>query len=117
MKKQVHKHQYGATIVWTGNRGTGTSQYRAYERSHTIAIEGKAVIAGSSDPLFSGDKTKHNPEDLLVAALSGCHLLCYLHACAEEGVIVTAYMDRAMGTMVETEDGGGHFTEVRLNPA
>jgi organic hydroperoxide reductase OsmC/OhrA len=112
----MHKHEYSATIAWTGNKGTGTSHYRAYERSHTITIANKPVIAGSSDPAFRGERKKHNPEELLVASLSACHLLSYLHVCAEEGVIVTGYSDNATGTMLETEDGGGHFTEVRLNP-
>lgn len=94
----------------------GTSNYRAYERSHTISAENKNEILASSDPVFRGDKTKHNPEELLLAALSGCHLLSYLHLCAVAGVVVTGYTDHATGTMVETENGGGHFTEVMLNP-
>ena len=115
-KKKMHDHHYKTTITWTGNKGSGTSDYRAYERSHTIEVDNKTPIAGSSDPAFRGDKTKHNPEDLFVASLSACHMLFYLHLCATEGVIVTAYIDNAVGTMVETTDGGGHFTEVRLNP-
>jgi organic hydroperoxide reductase OsmC/OhrA len=110
------QHNYTITIKWTGNTGEGTSNYRAYERSHTIIADNKAAISGSSDPVFRGDKTKHNPEDLLVASLSACHMLSYLHLCAVAGVIVIDYIDNATGTMVETPDGGGHFTEVTLNP-
>ena len=113
MNKQ---HSYKTTVTWTGNTGTGTSGYRAYERSHTIAAEKQIEIPGSSDPAFRGDKTRYNPEELLLAALSGCHLLSYLHECAISGVVVTNYVDNATGTMVETENGGGHFTEVMLNP-
>lgn len=109
-------HHYQSSITWTGNKGTGTSHYRSYERSHSIAIDNKTLIEGSSDPAFRGDKTKHNPEDLLVASLSACHMLSYLHVCAEAGVVVTAYTDDATGTMEETAGGGGHFTEVKLNP-
>ena len=116
VKKDMHTHHYNATINWTGNKGTGTSHYRAYERSHTISIEGKAYIEGSSDPAFRGDKSKYNPEELLIASLSACHLLSYLHVCSEEGVVIIAYSDEATGTMKETENGGGYFTEVRLNP-
>ena len=54
-------HYYKADIKWTGNSGKGTSNYTAYERSHTISVNGKAVIHGSSDPSFRGDKTKYNP--------------------------------------------------------
>lgn len=110
------QHHYNATIKWTGNKGTGTDNYRNYERSHIISIDNKSEILGSSDPAFRGDKTKHNPEDLLVSSLSGCHMLVYLHLCSVAGVIVTDYIDNATGIMIETSNGGGQFTEVTLNP-
>jgi len=110
------QHHYKLTIKWTGNKGDGTSGYRSYERSHSILVDGKIEIPASSDPAFRGDKTKHNPEELLVAALSSCHMLSFLYECAKAGVVVTDYVDHATGTMVETPDGGGHFTEVTLNP-
>ena len=109
-------HQYRLTVKWTGNRGTGTSDYRSYGREHTIKVENKVEISGSSDPAFRGDPTLYNPEEFLVAALSTCHMLSYLHVCVLNGVIVTDYFDSATGTMAETPDGGGHFTEVMLNP-
>lgn len=109
-------HHYSATIKWTGNKGTGTDNYRNYERSHQIIIENKLVILGSSDPAYRGDKTKHNPEDLLVSSLSACHMLWYLHLCSEAGLIVLDYTDNATGVMIETSNGGGQFTEVILNP-
>jgi organic hydroperoxide reductase OsmC/OhrA len=110
------EHHYKTTTRWTGNKGTGTSDYKSYERSHVLSVEGKQDILGSSDPAFRGDKTKHNPEDLMVSALSGCHMLWYLHFCAVNGVVVMNYEDNAIGTMVENEDGSGHFTQVILNP-
>ncbi len=113
MNKQ---HDYSATIRWTGNKGTGTDNYKNYERSHEISIEDKPDIAGSSDQVFLGDKTKHNPEDLLVASLSACHMLQYLHLCAVSGVVVVGYIDNVTGIMIETANGGGKFTEVTLHP-
>ncbi len=110
------QHNYSLQLKWTGNKGTGTSNYRAYERSYTIFVENKADLLGSSDPAFRGDRTKHNPEEFLVASLSSCHMLSYLHLCAEAGVVVTDYADNAIGIMMETSNGGGHFTEVTLNP-
>lgn len=110
------QYNYQTTIKWTGNKGTGTDSYRNYERSHTININDKATILGSSDPAFRGDNTKHNPEDLLVSSLSACHMLWYLHLCTEAGVIVVAYIDNATGIMIETSNGGAQFTEVTLNP-
>ncbi|PQA96903.1 peroxiredoxin [Chryseobacterium shigense] len=110
------EHHYKAAIHWTGNKGTGTSGYRNYERSYTVHVENKAVIEGSSDPAFRGDKTKHNPEDLFLSSLSSCHMLWYLHFCSEEGIIVTDYTDEATGVMIETADGSGHFTSASLHP-
>src|SRR5580698_8486421 len=110
------KHDYKLIVKWTGNKGTGTSTYTGYERNHSISIEGKPDILGSSDPVFRGDKTRYNPEELLVAALSTCHMLAYLHLCADAGIVVVDYTDNANGIMIETESGSGHFTEVTLNP-
>lgn len=113
MNKQ---HHYKTTVIWTGNKGIGTKAYTSYERSHDIIIENKVRLSASSDPSFRGDNTKHNPEELLVSALSSCHMLWYLHLCANHGIIVTKYQDMAIGTMVESASGGGHFTEVVLHP-
>lgn len=110
------EHHYQVTITWTGNRGTGTSGYRDFERAHEITAPGKPAIAGSSDPSFRGDPARWNPEELLVAALSACHKLWYLHLAAEAGVIVLAYEDAAEGTMLQDRDGGGRFTCVVLKP-
>ncbi|WP_374464311.1 OsmC family protein [Chryseobacterium sp.] len=109
-------HHYKTTIQWTGNKGSGTSSYRDYERSHTISAENKPVIEGSSDPAFRGDRTKYNPEEMLLSSLSSCHMLWYLHFCSEAGIIVTEYTDEASGIMAETASGSGHFTEVILHP-
>lgn len=110
------QHNYKATIQWTGNKGTGTDDYRKYERSYEVRVDGKPTISGSSDPAFRGDKSKYNPEDLFVASLSSCHMLWYLHLCAEAGIIVVDYIDNATGIMAETANGGGQFTEVTLHP-
>jgi len=112
----TRSHHYITTVRWTGNLGSGTSGYRDYSRDHTIQSNGKPEIPGSSDPAFRGDKNRYNPEELLVSALSSCHMLWYLHLCAEAGIIVTAYEDTATGAMAETADGSGHFTEVVLSP-
>ena len=110
------EHHYKTTITWTGNTGIGTKDYKSYDRSHTISIDNKVDIMASSDPAFLGDKSKHNPEDLLVSSLSGCHMLWYLHLCATNGITVIEYKDNASGTMKETGENGGHFTEVVLRP-
>ena len=109
-------HHYELTVTWTGNTGTGTSGYQAFERSHEVSIDGKPSILGSADPAFRGARDRWNPEELLVASLSQCHMLWYLVLCAKEGIVVTDYVDHPSGTLVETEDGGGHFEEVLLQP-
>lgn len=110
------QHTYSVTTRWIGNTGEGTSAYKAYERSHVISAKNKPDIPGSSDPSFRGDNTRYNPEELLVASLSTCHMLWYLHLCAESGVVVIDYIDQPTGVMVETPDRGGHFSEVTLSP-
>lgn len=109
-------HQYEMTVTWTGDNGTGTSGYRAYGRAHEVEVDGKQPIQGSADPSFRGDPARWNPEELLVASLSQCHMLWYLALCAGAGVVVTGYPDRPLGTMTETPDGSGRFEEVVLRP-
>ena len=109
-------HSYSVTVTWTGNTGAGTTGYRAYARTHEIAAHGKPAIPASSDPAFRGDKARYNPEEMLVASLSSCHMLWYLHLCATEGIVVLSYEDIAEGVMQEDEHGGGRFTDVVLQP-
>jgi len=109
-------HTYQATVQWTGNRGSGTSGYRAYGRDHVIRAAGKPDIPGSADPAFRGDADRWNPEELLLASVSACHKLWYLHLCADAGIAVLQYEDEAHGTMADTPPGPGRFTEICLRP-
>jgi organic hydroperoxide reductase OsmC/OhrA len=117
MPNHVRQHRYSVTVAWRGNRGTGTSAYGAYARDHEITADGKPPIAGSSDPAFLGDRARWNPEELLVAAVSSCHQLWYLHLAAEAGIVVADYIDYAEGVMQEDADGSGRFIRVVLRPA
>jgi len=110
------QHSYATRTEWTGNLGAGTANYRAYARDHVISAAGKPDLAGSSDPAFRGDASRWNPEDMLIASLSSCHMLWYLHLCAQARIVVLAYYDDALGTMVEADDGGGRFVEAVLRP-
>lgn len=110
------QHVYKARLEWTGNKGNGTSGYKEYDRSYIIKAEGKPYLHGSSDPVFRGDKSMYNPEDLLLASLSACHMLWFLHFCSDEGIIVTNYTDHPSGTLTEAENGSGKFIEVILSP-
>ena len=116
MSDHLRDHRYSVSVTWRGNRGTGTSAYSAYGRDHDIAADGRPPIAGSSDPLFRGDRARWNPELLFVASLSTCHQLWYLHLAADAGIIVTDYADQAEGVMEEYADGSGRFVRVVLRP-
>lgn len=112
----AHEHTYKLTAEWTGNTGEGTKNVRTYDRSHTVSIQGKPDLFLTTDNPAVGDKTKLNPEDLLVSAISSCHMLSYLYLCSMDGIVVTAYTDHATGVMIEHASGGGNFKEVVLNP-
>jgi organic hydroperoxide reductase OsmC/OhrA len=112
----MKRHSYAVQIDWTGNTGEGTRTYAGYRRDHIISAVGKPAIPGSSDPNFRGDATRYNPEELLVASLSACHMLWYLHLCSTQKVTVLEYCDQATGEMEETPDGSGRFVSVLLRP-
>lgn len=111
----MHAHEYRSTLQWDGNLGDGTATYAGYGRQYRVLIDGKPPIEGSANAMFRGDATRHDPEDLFLAAISSCHLLSYLALCARNGVNVVAYEDHASGTLT-FEGGGGRFTEVMLRP-
>lgn len=117
MKSAIKKHHYSTRLNWTGNSGSGTSDYKLYERSYQISIDGKPILEGSSDPEFRGDKSKYNPEELFLASISSCHMLWYLHLCSVNNVVVVEYKDEAKGTMIENKDGSGQFESVTLYPS
>ena len=108
------EHHYQIQVEWTGNKGSGTTSYKVYDRDYVISAEKKPDIAGSSDPAFLGDASRWNPEDLLLASACACHKLWYLHLCAEAGISVYTYIDNATGTMIEGEKG--RFTGITLKP-
>jgi organic hydroperoxide reductase OsmC/OhrA len=110
-------HAYALEVYWTGNDGLGTQTYKAYRRDYTIAAPGKPAIHGSSDTAFRGDAHRYNPEELLVASISSCHMLWYLHFCSAHGVVVMEYRDSPSGILRENADGLGAFVRVDLRPA
>ena len=109
-------HTYSSSIRWTGNTGEGTAHYRAYTRDWEVAVPGKPVIPCSNDPLLGGNKGLMNPEDMLLSALAGCHMLWYLHLASDAGIVVTAYEDAPEGTGEMAPDGAARFVGVTLRP-
>jgi organic hydroperoxide reductase OsmC/OhrA len=116
MRASGSRHSYTVSVQWTGNLGTGTSAYTDYERAHTIQVKGKPTLLSSSDPSFRGDGNRYNPEELFIASLASCHMLWYLHLCAEANIIVTDYTDQAVGKMIDQGSKGGYFAEAALHP-
>jgi organic hydroperoxide reductase OsmC/OhrA len=112
----AQQHHYRAQIAWEGNLGTGTARYAGYSRDYRMRVEGKPDLAGSADPAFRGDPARHNPEDLMLGAISACHMLFYLSLCAQAGVVVEAYEDSAEAVMRTEPGGGGRFESVTLHP-
>jgi organic hydroperoxide reductase OsmC/OhrA len=110
------QHEYTSSIVWTGNRGQGTAQYRGYDRTWEVRVPGKPVIQSSNDPLLGGDPEKPNPEDLLLSALSSCHMLWYLHLASNAGIVVTGYEDHPLGVGETSPNGAGRFVRATLRP-
>lgn len=109
-------HRYEITLSWTGNLGEGTSSYKAYDRSFSVQHQDKPQLIGSSDPLFRGDPSKWNPEELLLASLASCHMLWYLHLCSSNGINVQSYEDKPTAIMVVEKGGSGKITEATLHP-
>lgn len=110
------RHDFVSAIEWTGNRGGGTAGYRSYDRTWSVVTPGKPVVHCSNDPRLGGAPTLHNPEDLLISALSACHMLWYLHLASRERIVVIAYRDEPMGVGESTPDGAGRFVEAILRP-
>lgn len=108
-------HEFSVGLEWQGDLGSGTTSVRDFSRAHTVIADGPDPIAGSSAPAFRGDPARWNPEQLLIASLSQCHMLSYLYSAATHGIVVTAYSDAATGTLRQV-GAGGHLTEVTLRP-
>lgn len=115
MPSQPKPHTFACALRWTGASSGPTSTYRSYSRALTVEIPGKPALAASAATAFLGDGSVHNPEDLLVAALSACHCLSYLALASRNGIEVVDYTDQADGIM-EHEDRTYHFTRVTLRP-
>lgn len=108
--------QFEINVFWTGNRGFGTRDYKAYGRDHTVTAAGLPALLGSADRKFHGDSDRWNPEQLLLTALAQCHMLSFLHVATSHGIVVTKYEDTATGILALNGDGGGQFSSATLHP-
>ena len=108
-------HHFACTLHWTGASKGPVRDYESYSRELRVDFDGKPSLDMSSAPAFKGDPSRHNPEDLLVAALSSCHFLTYAAICAKMGVVLVGYEDAATGVM-ERVERVIRFTSVVLHP-
>lgn len=109
--------RHGATVSWTLHADDDFAA-GAYSRAHTLAFDGGAVVAGSSSPGVVpqwSDPAAVDPEELLIAALSSCHMLWFLDLARRDGWIVESYFDAAEGTMGKI-DGKTALSRVVLKP-
>ena len=109
---EVHYH---TTLKWSGDAHGSTKSVEGYSREFRAEFEGKPSLRGSADPAFHGDPALYNPEDLLLSALSACHMLSYLAVCAHAGIAVLSYEDPAVATLAR-RDGRVRFVNVLLRP-
>jgi len=109
--------EFNSRIQWTGNTGTGTSSYQGYLRTWDIAVPGKPIVHCSNDPHLGGDPSLMNPEDLLLSAVSACHMLWYLHFASENNVVVESYIDKPKGLGETERSGRGRFLSIELSPS
>lgn len=105
--------EHRVQLVW--NDGGRPFTYETYPREHEIVFKGRQKITASASPIYRGDGLHGDPEDMLVAALSSCHMLSFLAICAKKKISVQSYEDDAVG-FLENEGGKLWVTRVILQP-
>jgi organic hydroperoxide reductase OsmC/OhrA len=109
-------HTFKAALNWKLNPEGSTHNSSRISRNHQVSIAGKQVLEVSAAKAFKGDASLHNPEDLLLSALTSCHMMSYLYVCAQHDIEVLAYSDKSEGQLEVEESGKGSFKSVDLNP-
>lgn len=109
---------YTATVSWT--RGDQVFTDRKYSRAHEIRFDGGTVVPGSSSPhvvkLPLSREDAVDPEEMLVASLSMCHMLFFLDFASRAGFVLDTYTDAAEGAFGKDERGRFAITKVTLKP-
>ena len=106
-------HHYTLSLQWSGDANLSSIRN---DRLYRIDIAGKPSIEGSADVPFYGDPQLHNPEELLLSALSACHMMSYLYLCRKYKIEVLAYADDPKARLKVNTDGSGQIEEVDLYP-
>lgn len=103
-------------IHLTWQRTSDDFNIKTYNRTHIVKFSGGSQIEVTAAPAYLGDPTITNPEELLVAALSSCHMLTFLAIAANKGLVIDQYSDEAFGTLGKTPEGRMALTQVTLRP-
>lgn len=106
--------EHTALIRW--KRATPGFGYDEYNRAHDITFDSGVTLPASAAPTFRGDEDRVDPEEMLVASLSNCHMLTFLALCAKKRIVVDSYEDRAVGVMTKNEAGKLWVSRVELHP-
>ncbi len=110
------EHAFHATVAWPADPAQAKPPAQDYSRANTMAVAGRAPLAGPSPAALGGDDARYNPEELLPLSLSECHMLTYLALAARKGIAVLAYEDRATGVLGRGPAGRMQMTKVTLRP-
>jgi organic hydroperoxide reductase OsmC/OhrA len=106
-------NKFNVGLTWLSQNKNFT--YNEYSREYTIHAEGKPELIGTAAPEYKGSHEHYNPEDMLIASLSACHMLSYLALAANSKIQVLSYQDQAEGSLIK--DGMSmKFNEVILKP-
>lgn len=109
-------HRFNLQLSWTLAESKDNPKAYRTARNHQVKVAGKTVLDISAAKAFKGDPSLHNPEDLLLASLTSCHLMSYLYCCKQNNIVVLSYTDDSEATLEVNNDGSGRITKVVLNP-
>ena len=109
---------HAADIRWTLKEGDDVAKGR-FSRGHELSFDGGVTVPASASPHVVGKwavEAAVDPEEMLVAALSSCHMLSFLHVARLAGFAVAAYHDHAEGVVEQIAPGKQAVTKVVLHP-
>jgi organic hydroperoxide reductase OsmC/OhrA len=110
---------YRANLDWALKAGEDFPAGR-YSRGHSVIFEPGPRVRGTASAQVVGNKWAEegavDPEQMLVAAISACHMLSFLHAARLAGFVAARYRDEAEGLLEQNAEGRIALTRVALRP-
>lgn len=106
--------EHRISVEWARN---GTPFVRGEQASgHSVRFPGGQALNASRAPDYGGDAAAADPEQMLLAALSSCHMLTFLAVAANRGYVVDDYADEAVARVGRTAEGRTAVIEATLAP-